>query len=125
MRGVFNKQATSMFFIKRRYCTTPVSMHIHMPVRMEGRCGCRWSKHGKTHFTCSACGKWYHVACFAVAHGVAGKEDSEEDAEGEREEDEEEESEEDEEEESEEDEEEESEGDEEEEMEEDGEEGSA
>ena len=42
------------------------------------RCGCRVpgcatiATKAKTHYVCCACGKWYHVGCFAVAHGVTG-----------------------------------------------------
>ena len=45
---------------------------IHVPVRMPGRRVCTHCNGGKTHYACCGCGKWYHVGCFAVAHGVTG-----------------------------------------------------
>ena len=44
----------------------------HVPVRMPGRRVCAHCNRGKTHYVCCGCGKWYHVGCFAVAHGVTG-----------------------------------------------------
>ena len=37
-----------------------------------GRRVCTNCNRGKTHYVCCGCGKWYHVGCFAVAHGVTG-----------------------------------------------------
>ena len=45
---------------------------IHVPVHMPGRRVCNHYNRGKTHYICCECGKWYHVGCFAVAHGVTG-----------------------------------------------------
>ena len=58
--------------IRRRFCTVAVAKPIHVPVRMPGRRVCAHCNRGKTHYVCCGCGKWYHVGCFAVAHGVTG-----------------------------------------------------
>ena len=49
-----------------------VGKPIHVPVRMPGRQVPTHCNRGKTHYVCCGCGKWYHVGCFAVAHGVTG-----------------------------------------------------
>ena len=56
--------------MRRRFCKVEVPQPIHMPVRMLGRRVCKHCKRGNTHYACCGCGKWYHVGCFAVAHGV-------------------------------------------------------
>ena len=58
--------------VRRRFCTVAVAKPIHVPVRMPGRRVCAHCNRGKTHYVCCGCGKWYHVGCFAVAHGVTG-----------------------------------------------------
>ena len=58
--------------IRRRFCTVAEAKPIHVPVRMPGRRVCARCNPGKTHYVCCGCGKWYHVGCFAVAHGVTG-----------------------------------------------------
>ena len=58
--------------IRRRFCKDAVAKPIHVPVRMPGRPVCTHCNRGKTHYICCACGKWYHVGFFAVAHGVTG-----------------------------------------------------
>ena len=60
------------FNIRRCFCTVAVAKPIHVPVRMPGRRVCAHCNRGKTHYVCCGCGKWYHVGCFAVAHGVTG-----------------------------------------------------
>ena len=58
--------------IRRRFCTMAVAKPVHVPVWMPGRRVCTHCNRGKTHYVCCRCGKWYHVGCFAVAHGVTG-----------------------------------------------------
>ena len=58
--------------IRRRFCTVALAKPIHVPVRMLGRRVFTHCNRGKTHYVCCGCGKWYHVGCFAVAHGVTG-----------------------------------------------------
>ena len=49
-----------------------VAKPIHVPVRMPGRWVCTHCNRGKTQYVLCGCGKWYHVGCFAMAHGVTG-----------------------------------------------------
>ena len=49
-----------------------VAKPIHVPVRMPGRWVCTHCNRGKTQYVFCGCGKWYHVGCFAMAHGVTG-----------------------------------------------------
>ena len=58
--------------MRRQFCTVAVPKPIHVVVRMPGRRACNHCNRGKTHYVCCGCGKWYHVRCFAVAHGVTG-----------------------------------------------------
>ena len=58
--------------ILRRFCTVAVAKPSHVPVRMLGRWVCAHCNRGKTDYVCCGCGNWYHVGCFAVAHGVTG-----------------------------------------------------
>ena len=58
--------------IRRRFCKGAVAKPIYVPVRMPGCRVCTHCNQGKTHYVCCGCGKWYHVGCFTVAHGVIG-----------------------------------------------------
>ena len=58
--------------MRRGICKMTVAKPIHVPVRMPGRRVCTHCNRGKTHYVCCGCGKWYHVGCFAMAHGVTG-----------------------------------------------------
>ena len=76
-RSLGGAQTGTMFdwqwdLIRRRFCTVAVAKPIHVPVRMPGRRVCTHCNRGKTHYVCCGCGNWYHVGCFAVAHGVTG-----------------------------------------------------
>ena len=59
-------------YIRCRFCKMAVAKPIHVPVRMPGRRRCTHCNWGKTHYASCRCGKWYHVGCFAVSHGVTG-----------------------------------------------------
>ena len=76
-RSLGGAQTGTMFdgqwdLIRRRFCKVAVAKPIHVPVRMPGRRVCTHCNRGKTHYVCCGCGKWYHVGCFAAAHGVTG-----------------------------------------------------
>ena len=76
-RSLGGAQTGTMFdwqcdLIRRRFCKVAVAKPIHVPVRMPGRLVCTHCYRGKTHYVCCGCGKWYHVGCFAVAHGPTG-----------------------------------------------------
>ena len=58
--------------IRRCFCTVAEAKPIHLPARMPGRRVCTHCNRGKTHYVCCGCGNWYHVGCFAVAHGMTG-----------------------------------------------------
>ena len=74
-RSLGGAQTSTIFdwqwdLIWRRFWKAAVAKPIHVPVRMPGRRVCSHCNRGKTHYVCFGCGKWYHVGCFAVAHGV-------------------------------------------------------
>ena len=76
-RSLRGAQTGTMFdwhwdLIRRRFCKAAVAKPIHVLVRMPGRRVCTHCNRGKIHYICCGCGKWYHVGCFAVAHGVTG-----------------------------------------------------
>ena len=76
-RSLGGGQTGTMFdwqwdLIRRRFCEVAVAKSIHVLVRMPGRRVCNHCNRGKTHYVCCRCGKWYHVGCFAMAHGVTG-----------------------------------------------------
>ena len=76
-RSLGGAQTGTMFewnrgLIPRRFCKAAGAKPIHVRVRMPGHRVCTHCNRGKTHYVCCGCGKWYHVGCFAVAHGVTG-----------------------------------------------------
>ena len=76
-RSLGGGQTGTMFdwqrdLIGRHFCKVAVPKPIHVPARMRGRRVCNHCNRGKAHYVWCGCGKWYHVVCFAVAHGVTG-----------------------------------------------------
>ena len=76
-RSLGGAQTGTMFdwqsdLIRCSFCAVAVAKPIHVPVRMPGRRVCTHCNRGETHYVCCGCDKWYHVGCFAVAHGVTG-----------------------------------------------------
>ena len=76
-RSLVGAQTGTMFewqwdLIRRCSCKAAVAKPIHVTVQMPGRRVCNHCNRGKTHYVCCGCGKWYHVGCFVVAHGVTG-----------------------------------------------------
>ena len=87
-RSLGGAQTGTMFewqwdLIRCRFCTVAVAKPIHVPVRMPGRRVCTHCNRSKTHYVCCGCGKWYHVGCFAMAHGVNGVVEADEEEESE------------------------------------------